>query len=230
LTLTINGDIVDFRLENERILREALQGVEEWLSGSGLVITAVHCDGKLLAADDLRTEGDRPLERVRELAFDVRHARELRLAALREQLSELADRERTAEAGEREEAARRREEASCRLRETMETYAALQALAPELAALEEKIGEVSVLLQSGKDRQAMETVTRFTDLIEAAVAALQRTGNAGEAAELFSDLNPRLREILGAFDAKDFILVGDLFEYEVAPRLGKLSALLARCA
>ena len=97
-------------------------------------------------------------------------------------------------------------------------------------AMEGKIGDVSVLLQSGKDRQAMETITRFADLIAAVLAVLPRTAGGGEAAALFAELNPRLREILDAFDAKDFILIGDILEYEIAPRLGGLAALLARCA
>lgn len=230
MTLTINGEKVDFRLEKERFLREALEGVQDWLSGSGLVVTAIRCNGKGILSDALRAAGDTPLEQVEELALDVRHARELRIAALQEELSVLVERERNAEAGKREEAARRREEATRRIRETVEIYDRIQALAGELAAMEGKLGEVSVLLQSGRDRQAMQTVMRFADLIESVLAVLAKTGNGGEAVSLFADLNPRLREILGAFDAKDFILVGDILEYEIAPRLGGLGALLAGCA
>jgi hypothetical protein len=228
LTLTINGEKVDFRLEKERFLREALQGVEDWLSGTGLVVIGVRCNGRTISEDGLGAEGDTPLEGVEELALEVRHARELRVAALQEKLSETMERERTAGAGEREEAVRRREEASRRFREAVETYTALQDLARELADMEGKLGEVSVLLQSGKDRLAMETVTRFTDIIEGVLAILPKTSNGSEAAKLFADINPRLREILAAFDAKDFILVGDILEYEIAPRLGGLAALLAR--
>lgn len=230
MTLTINGDKVDFRLEGERILGEALGGIGDWLAESGLVVTAVGCNGKALSAEDLRAAGDTPLDRVEDLAIEARHARELRMAALQEDLADLAERERTAEDPERGEAARRRQEASRRIRETMETYDTLQALTEQIGVMEGKIGEVSVLLQSGKDRQAMETITRFADLIEAVLAVLPRTDGGGEPAALFSQINPRLREILDAFGAKDFILIGDILEYEIAPRLGGLAALLSRCA
>jgi hypothetical protein len=230
LTLTINGDKVDFRLEEERILREALGGIEDWLSESGMVVTAVRCDGKALSAEALRAAWDTPLERVSELAIEARHAREIRMAALREDLADLVERERTAPDAERAEASRRREDASRRIRETVETYGALQSLTGEIASMEARIGEVSILLQSGKDRQAMETITRFADLIEAVLAVLPRTVGGGEAAALFAEINPRLREILEAFGAGDFILIGDILEYEIAPRLGGLAALLSRCA
>ena len=39
-------------------------------------------------------------------------------------------------------------------------------------------------------------------------------------------MNGVLRDLLAAFNAKDSILIGDLLEYEVAPRLGKLLPLL----
>jgi hypothetical protein len=35
----------------------------------------------------------------------------------------------------------------------------------------------------------------------------------------FADFNGILRELLGAFDTKDTVLIGDLLEYEVAPRI-----------
>lgn len=230
MTLTINGETVDVRMEKERILSEALQGVEAWLSESGLIVTAIRCNGEALHADGLAAAGETPLERVEELALEVCHARELRLAALRRELSELTEREDAAEAGNRAEASRLREEASLRFRGALELYTALDDLGGRLADMKGKIGEVSVLLQSGKDREAMETVARFTDLIEAVLAILPRTRDGGQAAALFADFNPRLREVLAAFDAKDFILVGDILEYEIAPRLEGLSSLLARCA
>lgn len=230
MTLTINGERVDFRLEKERFLREALQGVESWLSDSGLVITAIRCNGKELPDGGLAADGGIPLETVDELALEIRHARELRIAALREEIERLGERARAAPAGEREEASRLLGEASDRYQRTMKTYAALQALSGELSQMEAKIGDVSVLLQSGKDREAMETVTRFTDLIESVLSILPATSGSKDASALFAEINPRLRDVVDAFTAGDFILVGDILEYEIAPRLSGLSALLARCA
>jgi hypothetical protein len=36
--------------------------------------------------------------------------------------------------------------------------------------------------------------------------------------------------LIAAFQAKDLVLIGDLFEYEIAPRIDRLLPLLERCA
>ena len=41
----------------------------------------------------------------------------------------------------------------------------------------------------------------------------------------FSDLNRILTELIEAFEAKDSVLIGDLLEYEVTPRLEGLERL-----
>ena len=43
---------------------------------------------------------------------------------------------------------------------------------------------------------------------------------------MITELTPVLRELVAAFDAKDSVLIGDLLEYEVAPRVERLMPLL----
>jgi hypothetical protein len=114
--------------------------------------------------------------------------------------------------------------------EVRETISALRGLVPGL-------NNVSVLLQTGRDREAMETVIRFTEESQTLLkllARLQHTGRLDPAAAVidgttverfFSDLNRILTELIEAFEAKDSVLIGDLLEYEVTPRLEGLERL-----
>ena len=40
--------------------------------------------------------------------------------------------------------------------------------------------------------------------------------------EFYTELNGLLNDVLAAFDARDSVLIGDLFEYEIAPRVEAL--------
>ena len=48
--------------------------------------------------------------------------------------------------------------------------------------------------------------------------------------DFYQELNGILTELLEAFDAKDSVLIGDLMEYEVAPRLEQLQTFLQEVA
>lgn len=95
------------------------------------------------------------------------------------------------------------------------------------------VRDVSILLQTGKDEQAMSHVIRFTELVEKLlriVPHLARTDDtfrervveraAGGA--LTEELNQPLRELLEAFHTQDSVSIGDLLEYEVVPRIDEL--------
>ncbi len=95
----------------------------------------------------------------------------------------------------------------------------------------EEIGEVAVLLQTGKDRQAMETIIRFSELFQCLVrifSSLKLTAKnhsriGGKSFDtFFTELNLMLEELLEAFNHQDSVLIGDLLEYEIAPRLEEL--------
>jgi hypothetical protein len=51
-----------------------------------------------------------------------------------------------------------------------------------------------------------------------------------ERGRLLAELTPVLREVVAAFGARDSVLIGDLLEYEVAPRLARLAPSLERSA
>jgi hypothetical protein len=90
------------------------------------------------------------------------------------------------------------------------------------------LSEVSVLLQTGKDRAAMDIVIGFTDTVQSLMDLLPFLPPDQERARALSGLVPTLRELVAAFTNRDSVLIGDLLEYEVAPRLERILPLLER--
>ncbi|MDR1316440.1 MAG: hypothetical protein LBK13_06160 [Spirochaetales bacterium] len=96
-----------------------------------------------------------------------------------------------------------------------------------LLAVKPSLENVPVLLQSGKDREAMQSILTYTELALKAIRILSRKHGGQEARAVFCrELNGILNELTSAFQARDSVLIGDLFEYEIAPRTDRLAELL----
>jgi hypothetical protein len=122
---------------------------------------------------------------------------------------------------------------SFRLQEHQDPKAAMQTLSGALEVCIEDVSDISILLQTGKDRQAMDTIVRFSELSQSLVRLVSSVfpENSKKDLEVFyQELNSVLSELLEAFDTKDSVLIGDLMEYEVAPRLEKLRTFLQELA
>lgn len=98
--------------------------------------------------------------------------------------------------------------------------------------------EIAVQLQTGKDMHVMETINSFSlDLqnLYQLLPLLSLTELSTEKVMIDnshitaypSELAPVLTELLEALQRKDTVLVGDLSEYELAPRIEKLGAVLS---
>jgi hypothetical protein len=92
-------------------------------------------------------------------------------------------------------------------------------------------------IQTGKDGRAAETMQLFSRMGEKLFRLLLilKTGGLsldtftidGESAEDFmNDFSAALRELAGAYESSDSVLIGDLSEYELAPRLLKFYSAL----
>ncbi len=118
-----------------------------------------------------------------------------------------------------------------RLKELHNPKEALKELLEELEPCIEEISEVSVLLQTGRDRQAMESIIRFSELSQSLINIIAGLREAlpskdrhlliagKDFEEFYLELNNVLKELIEAFKAQDSVLIGDLMEYEIAPRL-----------
>jgi hypothetical protein len=120
-------------------------------------------------------------------------------------------------------------------REIEDPRAVARELTGELASLRDEAQEVSVLLQTGRDRQAMETIIRFSELSQSLARVLHCLADSDgnrpsvggrDLREFYTELNGFLSELVEAFSAQDTVLIGDLMEYEVAPRLEELRSAL----
>ena len=118
-----------------------------------------------------------------------------------------------------------------RLDEMTNPFTVLASSIKELELTSNEIKEVSVLLQTGQEQKAMAAIIEFADLSQRLLRILSSLEESshislkelkiGEerASSFFADFNGILREVLGAFDTRDTVLIGDLLEYEVAPRI-----------
>ncbi|MFA7565700.1 MAG: hypothetical protein WCY01_01640 [Alkalispirochaeta sp.] len=112
------------------------------------------------------------------------------------------------------------------------TIAALDVLLP---TFEEIPGE----LQDGNRKKALETVSRFSELVARELRILpvllvmkpdlqNELVDGVSLNEAIESLNGLFREMEGAFTNNDFVLIGDLLEYEMLPRFTELHSTVLR--
>ena len=121
-----------------------------------------------------------------------------------------------------------------RIRELTQPAKEFKATIELLSKSIEAINEIPVLLQTGKDRDAMATVILFTELSQKLIRLypilrmsdgfdMNRKLTTGETLEEFyTDFNTILKDLNEAFTAQDSVLIGDLLEYEISPRVENL--------
>lgn len=112
-----------------------------------------------------------------------------------------------------------------RSRELVQPEEEFLSIARALAASLGSIEEVPVLLQTGEGGDAMRRLAGFTGLLERLVylyplylRALEQESRTGEKPDL-EELNGILEELVSALGEEDSVLVGDLVEYEVVPKV-----------
>ena len=97
-----------------------------------------------------------------------------------------------------------------RLSEVLRPEEELRVTAGMLSRTLPEVAEVAILLQQGRDEEAMQRIVRFTEL---AGKYIRLRGD-----DEIEDLHGPLNELVDALDNNDTVLIGDLLEYEVAPR------------
>ncbi len=115
-----------------------------------------------------------------------------------------------------------------------QSFAALSQLFSELS---EQMENVPVALQSGKNKEVSESIKKVADSIDnfchiAALASLfpqdfSKTKIEGkDFSEFFHEFSPVLVDFEQALSNNDTVLIGDLSEYEICPRLKAISQAL----
>ena len=98
-------------------------------------------------------------------------------------------------------------------------YEILKTMEEYIVNLKQGLQEVSNLFQSGENYQGAQSIFNVIDGIQWLTDALTLTLDILKEKIDISELNGKLSEIVEAFENEDYVLVGDLFQYEVLPIL-----------
>ena len=115
---------------------------------------------------------------------------------------------------------------------------AFSGLSTLFSQLSEKMEEVPAALQSGKNKEVSDSIKKVADSIDqlchiAALASLfpqdfnETKIDGKQFNEFFEDFSPILLDFEQALKNNDTVLIGDLSEYEICPRLKAISSTLA---
>ncbi|MFQ3621299.1 MAG: hypothetical protein SNJ78_10210 [Spirochaetales bacterium] len=115
------------------------------------------------------------------------------------------------------------------LTEITHPYEECRKLLPVLEQTRQEIEQTSILLQTGRDREAIRAVLTFIEILSKTIRILQRLKLEDPEVQAFSlAVKAPLQELNEAFQHKDSVLIGDLLEYEIAPKIEDLKNILKR--
>jgi hypothetical protein len=117
-----------------------------------------------------------------------------------------------------------------RLAELRRPVAEMRAAAALFEARAAELADLPVLLQTGREDRAMKSVLYFIEIFNKVIRVipeLRRSGidtasisvDGSSMPDFYGAFNGVLRELTDAFEHKDAVLIGDLAEYEVLPRM-----------
>ncbi|MEI6874535.1 MAG: hypothetical protein WCL50_05320, partial [Spirochaetota bacterium] len=103
----------------------------------------------------------------------------------------------------------------------------------------EELRELPVYLQTGKEDRAMKAVLLFIEIFNKVIRLIPELRRHGidtgavrvdglELPAFYASFNDILRGLSKAIEDKDSVLIGDLSEYEVAPRMGSFFAAMEK--
>ncbi|MGK0469235.1 hypothetical protein [Clostridium sp.] len=100
-----------------------------------------------------------------------------------------------------------------------EQFETLQSVKEYMVNLINGIGKAVEYFQAGEDRKGYELISPITEGIQWMSEALMLTKDIHHQDIELQAMNEKLKEIVEALENEDFILIGDLFEYELKPIL-----------
>jgi len=299
MEIYINGDKINFSLENETNLLEVIEGIEQWIGEKDMVISEIDIDGnhffhisesefknkpineidllhitlkpgwehrfnnlevmynyfsvlqEALSKEDISTIKDLMQEYlpIRDNIDNLINGNNLSGGNLGEKIDSLFK-----QTGISEYTLPSEEDKGVlldtidtiksvifeRLKEIAEPIRSLKETAKELSKLTPEIQEISVMFQTGEDREAMQKITVFTEYLQKLIRTFPLLsqkelikesefviGDTG-IEEFYTSMNSILVELVEAFQNDDFVLVGDLLEYEIAPKTESLITFLEK--
>jgi hypothetical protein len=121
-----------------------------------------------------------------------------------------------------------------RLREVKEPFAEISNIAPMLEETCSRLENLALDIQTGKDSRAAQTLQLFSGFAEKIfriIKQLEIQGYFSDKGEkpftaVIGEFGNLIKELLEAYEKHDTILVGDLAEYEAAPKLKELYSVI----
>ncbi|MDR1507759.1 MAG: hypothetical protein LBI67_11715 [Treponema sp.] len=117
-----------------------------------------------------------------------------------------------------------------RIRELRDPQGEITGSFPAISGIAKRLEDLPLDIQTGKDPRAAETIALFSGVAEKLfrlLYILRRCGIHTESMGGFLDeFGSAVKELQAAYENRDTVLVGDLAEYELAPRLLEFSSLL----
>ncbi len=266
--ILINGEKIDYSLENEKTIGEVIGSIAEWLKKSGMCVDSLLIDEQYPSNDQWTI---RPIDDVSSLKVYAMSLREYSLSKLelarnyllqltesyknhdkralnelaksydeflrmlsdilKKDISTISIEEIGTVFSEDDESADTRPEqvlnSITNIIELLEKYYEEVAhpqenaviIAGKLASLAESFDEAAVHLQTGRDAAAMNTIIYLTELLQALLRCMIWMEEESLANKLCAELTELLAELEEALAAHDTVLIGDLLEYEMKPRL-----------
>jgi hypothetical protein len=182
---------------------------------------------------DIEDYGDLGFEQKQGYAARWKESPQARLLA--EQFPELADWTAKTFSGEGLSPSGLRSIIEERLRELRDPAGELAKAEPVISGICARLEDLPLDIQTGKDARAAETIQLFSGAAEKLFRLFKvlraegfPTGEIQAAgmpvAGYITEFGAALQELLAAYEQRDAVLVGDLAEYELAPRLRELYA------
>jgi hypothetical protein len=120
-----------------------------------------------------------------------------------------------------------------RLRELQDPAGELDKAEPLIQAIVRRLEDLPLDIQTGKDGRAVETVQIFSRVAEKIFRLFDLLKAEGydvrvlkvdniSISEYIDEFSTAVKELLAAYETKDAVLIGDLAEYELAPRFRNL--------
>lgn len=112
-----------------------------------------------------------------------------------------------------------------RIRELQNPSSEIRSSIPLIEEISKRLEDLPLDVQTGRDARAAETIALFSAVTEKLLRILLFIGEGTSAENISSFLDEfgaAVRELHAAYENRDTVLVGDLAEYELAPRLREL--------
>lgn len=100
-----------------------------------------------------------------------------------------------------------------------EKIEALQTANEYMNNLKNGIVNLANMIQEGREQEAINVIPQVVDGIQWVVQVIDLTKEVQKNEIGYEGLNEHLEEIIEALENEDYILVGDLFNYEILPIL-----------